>query len=163
MTAFSGIVSSAAVAFLSCLPLKPSSWDFDRDDILVETLSPDPLSAFPQHRLRYTNFRVQDVITIPVTSYHIEDIRRGANPMEHMRGAYNKFLVCKQSDIQSALTQEEELQLRELMQKIENHRLAAGKKQNSYLVVNADEQYAPDVISILKAHGHWGEPQYCYD
>lgn len=31
------------------------------------------------------------------------------------------------------------------------------KKDNTYLVINTDEPYAPEVVEILKRNGHWGK------
>ena len=40
--------------------------------------------------------------------------------------------------------------------------IAAGRKADGkapypeYIVINMDEPYAPEVIEIMKRHGHWG-------
>lgn len=40
---------------------------------------------------------------------------------------------------------------------VEEGRRKDGKAPyNCYLVINVDEPYAPEVIEIMKRHGHWG-------
>lgn len=47
--------------------------------------------------------------------------------------------------------------LRPLFYKIEKERIREGKLPiNQYIVINRDESYAPEVIEIMKRHGHWG-------
>lgn len=70
---------------------------------------------------------------------------------------YYKFLVLKWDDVDSYLTEEEIKQLGCLMGKIEEIREAKGKSRyNDYLVINTDEQYASDIVKIMKENGHWG-------
>ena len=40
--------------------------------------------------------------------------------------------------------------------KISTTREKLGKKENTYLVINTDEDYAEEIADILKKNGHWG-------
>jgi hypothetical protein len=76
--------------------------------------------------------------------------------MNVFEGMEQKFTVVKNEDIQNHLTESERQQLNQLLWKVDQSRFHAGKSVNVYLVVNIDEPYAPDVVSILKDYGHWG-------
>jgi len=69
-----------------------------------------------------------------------------------------KFTVIKNDDLDSAYLMYPSLcRSFELLQdKIKHYREYEGKKENTYLVINADEPYVDEVIDILKRHGHWG-------
>ncbi|MFC6545517.1 hypothetical protein [Cohnella cellulosilytica] len=49
---------------------------------------------------------------------------------------------------------------------IDSRRINAGKapaSNNSYIVINTDEPYTPQIVEILKRYGHWGramKPRY---
>lgn len=75
--------------------------------------------------------------------------------MADLKGIRMKFAVVKYSDA-SHLNETEQMQLTDLLQKIEHGRRSEGKNDNTYLVINTDEAYADEVIEIMKRHGHWG-------
>lgn len=55
---------------------------------------------------------------------------------------------------------EQRAQLGAIGATIDSHRIDAGKQpasNNTYIVINTDEPYAPEVVEILKRYGHWGE------
>ncbi|WP_342570397.1 hypothetical protein MKY85_17680 [Paenibacillus sp. FSL R5-0749] len=71
-----------------------------------------------------------------------------------------KHTVIKNEDVNKHLDQQEKEDLLRLFHKIQYGRVAEGKVGfNMYLVVNTDETYAEDVVSILQENGHW-EPTY---
>lgn len=44
----------------------------------------------------------------------------------------------------------------ELSHRVKNLRETQGKNPTpEYLVINRDEPYAPEIIEVLKKHGHW--------
>lgn len=68
-----------------------------------------------------------------------------------------KFTVLKNEDVNQHLDDRDKSELSRILWKIEQGRYEAGKEAaNTYLVVNVDEPYAPQVIGIMKDHGHWG-------
>lgn len=71
-------------------------------------------------------------------------------------GMEHKFTVVKTEDIKGILTLEEQAELSRLLRKIDEKRFRMGRSINVYLVINIDEPYAPDVVEIMKANGHWG-------
>jgi len=72
-------------------------------------------------------------------------------------GNFRKFTVLKNADIKKYLEHEDRLTLAKLIGKIQNGRIEDGKNpNNTYLVINTDEKYAPKVVEILKRNGHWG-------
>ena len=73
-------------------------------------------------------------------------------------GDFNKFVVIKVEDIQDNLTEAGKKQLRETLNYIAAMREQEGKRPyNTYLVINVDEPYAPEIVEILKRNGHWGQ------
>lgn len=69
-----------------------------------------------------------------------------------------KFTVIKNDDIEQYMNDREKLILQELLYSINLKKKKEGKAvDNQYLVINTDEQYAPQVIDILKANDHWDE------
>lgn len=67
-----------------------------------------------------------------------------------------KFIVFKCEDARK-LSRESKAALRDVCGEIDAIRLEAGKQNtNRYLVINADEPYAQEVVEILKRNGHWG-------
>jgi len=73
-----------------------------------------------------------------------------------MRG---KFIVHKIEDIQEHLTMEQRVQLGAIGATIDSRRIDSGKQpasNNTYIVINTDEPYAPEIVEILKRYGHWG-------
>lgn len=62
----------------------------------------------------------------------------------------NKFLVLKIADIEEALIDQDKALLRLLAYKVENYRMGHGKKLNSYVVINQDEPYFPDVLRLME-------------
>ncbi|WP_018306316.1 hypothetical protein [Desulfitobacterium hafniense] len=77
--------------------------------------------------------------------------------MSEFEGMQEKFLVLKVDDIKGYATKSQKRELTGLMNRIEWMRKSAGKSVgNKYLVINTDEPYAPEVVDIMKRHGHWG-------
>ena len=75
-------------------------------------------------------------------------------------GGENKFVVIKREDARKYLTPLQCGVLGLALGSIEDGRTKDGRKSdNEYLVINTDEPYAPEVIEIMKRHGHWGPPQ----
>lgn len=64
--------------------------------------------------------------------------------------------VVKNEDVEKHLTELEKVQMVRLLNKVRAGRASEGKQAvNTYLIVNIDESYAPDVVQILKDNGHW--------
>ncbi|MDO3680411.1 hypothetical protein [Paenibacillus ehimensis] len=76
--------------------------------------------------------------------------------MANLDGMNYKYAVVKIADIDKLLNKEDKQKMYQILNTINEFREAAGKKLNSYLVINADESYADQVIDILKENGHWG-------
>lgn len=79
-------------------------------------------------------------------------------------GVFDKYLVLKHEDIQK-YTKTSEITgrnfatstLAKICERISSGRIKDGKNPyNQYLVINADEPYAPEIVEILKRNGHWG-------
>lgn len=68
----------------------------------------------------------------------------------------NKFLVFKRKDIDKYLNDEQKYVLCDVSESILEGRAKDEKPFNTYLVINRDEAYAPEVEQILKDYGHWG-------
>lgn len=69
-----------------------------------------------------------------------------------------KYTVIKNDDIEQYMNDREKLILQELLYSMNQRKKKEGKETNNqYLVINTDEQYAPQVIEILKANDHWDE------
>jgi hypothetical protein len=69
-----------------------------------------------------------------------------------------KFIVHKIEDVQNYLSTNQRAQLGVIGATIDSRRIEEGKppaSNNTYIVINTDEPYAPDVVDILKRHGHW--------
>lgn len=72
-------------------------------------------------------------------------------------GGKAKFIVIKREDADKHLDYEHGNMLLRVLKQIGVGRLKDGKKSsNEYLVINLDEPYAPQIVDILKANGHWG-------
>lgn len=68
-----------------------------------------------------------------------------------------KYVVLKNEDIEKYVPKFMVNTLEDICKHIEDGRREDGKKpENIYIVINTDEPYAPEVIEILKRHGHWG-------
>lgn len=78
--------------------------------------------------------------------------------MSNFDGMCMKFVVVKHEDMNRYLIGEDLERFKELLGVIEFGRLVDGKPLNTYLVVNIDETYAPQVAQIMKDNGHWGKP-----
>ena len=78
--------------------------------------------------------------------------------MEKLKcGGLKKFTVIKNEDIIKYLSGRLEAFIIIAEIAIAEGRRKEGKKDdNEYLVINADEPYADEVINILKRNGHWG-------
>ncbi len=62
----------------------------------------------------------------------------------------NKFIVLKRADIEAALTEYEQRIFFRMIDCIAEYRQFAGKKQNSYVCINQDEPYFPDVLKLME-------------
>ena len=72
-------------------------------------------------------------------------------------GDFNKFIVLKVEDVYKHLDFNQRRSLDGSCRSIAYHREKSGKKpDNTYLVINTDEPYAPEIVEILKRNGHWG-------
>lgn len=72
-------------------------------------------------------------------------------------GDFNKFTVIKNDDLKKYINQDDVLDLEIILEEIGNRREDEGKsRHNTYLVINTDEPYAPEIIEIIKRNGHWG-------
>lgn len=77
--------------------------------------------------------------------------------MSVIPGMEMKFSVIKNEDVEKHLDDRDKSELSRILWKIEQGRYEEGKEAaNTYLVVNVDEQYASEIINIMKDHGHWG-------
>lgn len=76
--------------------------------------------------------------------------------MANLQGMSHKFYIAKKEDVEN-LDQGNKSLFRYILNEIQNKRAAAGKKENTYIMINTDEPYADEVIEILKRNGHWGE------
>jgi hypothetical protein len=66
-------------------------------------------------------------------------------------------IVLKVDDTQKYLTEDEQILLQKLCEKVESRRLDEGKTVNRYYVCNMDEPYANNVLhSILKGEDDKG-------
>jgi|GEM_PF-4954765 hypothetical protein len=72
-------------------------------------------------------------------------------------GITRKFTVIKNEDVEKYLDERERFELTQLLWKIDQLRLLAGKPINVYLVTNIDEPYALEVAELMKLNGHLGE------
>lgn len=61
-----------------------------------------------------------------------------------------KYLVLKIADIEAAFTPHEKEMLHHLARIIDDYRICYGKKRNSYVVINQDEPYFPDVLKLME-------------
>lgn len=71
-------------------------------------------------------------------------------------GMGRKFTVIKNADIEKHLDERDRSELSRILWKIDELRYQEDKPVNVYLVVNIDEPYAPELVEIMKQHGHWG-------
>ncbi|WP_406590316.1 hypothetical protein [Bacillus atrophaeus] len=67
----------------------------------------------------------------------------------------SKFIVLKAEDIENHLNEEERVLLHGLILRSVVRKAAKGIPPSSYCVINLDEPYAPEVVEIMKKHGHW--------
>lgn len=71
-------------------------------------------------------------------------------------GDFEKFLVIKTEDYKK-LPEAQRAELARIFDSIGRIRKAEKKRMfNQYFVINVDEPYAPKIVNILKANGHWG-------
>lgn len=73
-------------------------------------------------------------------------------------GAKRKFIVIKIDDLVKYVNSVFKLAMLDNdLKDIHTGRQSEGKEPcPEYIVINTDEPYAPEVIEILKKHGHWG-------
>jgi len=54
-------------------------------------------------------------------------------------------------------SEEDKIDLARILKTIRDRRIEFGKNTgNKYLVINVDEDYAKDVVGILRENNHWG-------
>lgn len=63
-----------------------------------------------------------------------------------------KFLVWKLSDLDTFLNEEEKGFLLRIQHKVHVLRALQGKPMNSYVVINQDESYFPEVLKLMEEH-----------
>ena len=76
-----------------------------------------------------------------------------------LEGKQRRYTIINEKDRHKYLTDEENAEFGQLLHyylgKIENGRAVQGKEPfNSYLVINTDEDYANEVVEIMKKNGH---------
>ncbi|MNR93474.1 hypothetical protein D3C72_245310 [compost metagenome] len=72
-------------------------------------------------------------------------------------GMKKKFGMFKWEDARKYLAEEEFEALNDVLRMIRHGRERDGlTNDHTHLIINTDEPYAPEVIEILKRHGHWG-------
>ena len=76
--------------------------------------------------------------------------------MADVAGIGDKFVVIKTEDVGKYLNYSGRIALNHVLEVIEDGRSMDGKKFNNYVVINTDEQYADQVIDLMKTHNHWG-------
>jgi len=85
------------------------------------------------------------------------DENNGADNDSFLSGMVQKFIVLKCEDVRKYLDEEARFKLRMISLGICAGRTFDNKEaDNRYLVINVDEPYAPEVVAIMKRHGHWG-------
>ncbi|MEX5835826.1 hypothetical protein D070_13540 [Bacillus velezensis] len=68
----------------------------------------------------------------------------------------SKYTILKNEDVTRYGTDEQQQALYDLGVEIALNRVIDGKQPfPQYLVINQDEPYAEEVISIMRKHGHW--------
>ena len=69
---------------------------------------------------------------------------------------FNKYIVIKQDDMVKHASEQDSIDLARILKTIRISRHKFNKPtDNKYLVINIDEDYAKDVIEILKKNNHW--------
>ena len=69
---------------------------------------------------------------------------------------FNKYIVIKQEDMTKHASEQDRIDLSRILKNIRISRVKFNKKpSNQYLVVNIDEDYAGEVIDILRQNNHW--------
>lgn len=77
-------------------------------------------------------------------------------PMGNVDNMKMKYTVINNEDLKF-LPKTQQLWLVNILGMININRMDRGKSpDNRYLVINTDEPYADEVISIMKKHEHWG-------
>lgn len=65
-----------------------------------------------------------------------------------------KYAVVKIKDIDKLLDKEDRELMYRLLNTIIERRKAAGKSHNKYIVVNTDEPFIHEIVSIIKKNEH---------
>jgi len=69
---------------------------------------------------------------------------------------FNKYIIIKQDDLYRYTSQQDQIDLARILKAIRDGRIKEKKNTgNKYLVVNTDEDYAEDVIDILRKNNYW--------
>ena len=70
---------------------------------------------------------------------------------------FNKYVVIKQDDLYKYTSEEDKIDLCRILKTIRDGRVKGNKNtSNQYFVINIDENYAGEVIEILRKNRHWG-------
>lgn len=77
-----------------------------------------------------------------------------------LEGRKRRYTVINEADRLKYLTQEENAHLNDVLgqyfSKIEEGRTQDGKPPyNSYVIINVDESYIDDIVSLMKKNGQW--------
>jgi hypothetical protein len=73
-----------------------------------------------------------------------------------LEGMEMKYTVIKNEDLLSLPKGDLwKLKLENITDMIDVHK--ERETSNTYIVINTDEPYVEEVISIMKKHGHWGK------
>jgi len=69
---------------------------------------------------------------------------------------FNKYFIIKQEDMIKHTSEQDRIDLARILKNIRVSRYKFNKNTgNKYLVINVDENYAKDVVDILRQNNHW--------
>lgn len=79
-----------------------------------------------------------------------------------LEGRERRYTVLNERDIQKYSSpkwiEKMQIAINDVLMDVEEGRKEDGKNPfNSYIVINVDEPYVPEIIAIMKKHGHWEE------
>jgi len=68
---------------------------------------------------------------------------------------FNKYIIIKQDDLKY-ITEQDKINLCSIIKTIRDGRIEVNKNTgNKYFVINVDENYAKDIVDILKKNNYW--------
>lgn len=77
--------------------------------------------------------------------------------MANLEGMKCKYTVIKNEDVENMPYGDVwKMRIQNICDAVNICRAINNKKENTYIVINADEPYADEVIEILKRNKHWG-------